>query len=182
MEHIRKKLLLHTCCATCGGFLASKLAADYEVAIFYYNPNIFPAEEYARRRDEAKIFFTDQGYQFIEIDPNHPKWREMAVGLEREPERGRRCELCCRERLEKTALHAKKQGYDLFASTLAISPHKDATLVNRLGEELADQYGIGFLAGDWKKQDGFRQAMAVSQEYNFYRQSYCGCEYSQLEK
>jgi hypothetical protein len=147
------------------------------VAIFYYNPNIFPAEEYVRRRDEAKKFFSAEGYEFIEMPYDHANWLNLVRGLEREPERGKRCELCYRERLAETAKYAKDNGFDLFASTLAISPHKDAKLINRLGQELAQQYGVEFLAGDWKKQEGFRSALAVSREHNFYRQSYCGCEY-----
>lgn len=178
----KRRLLLHACCATCSGFLARQLAENYEVTIFYYNPNIYPESEYARRRDEARIFFVDQGYSFIEADPDYAKWREMVTGLEREPERGRRCELCYCERLEKTAQEAQNGGFDAFASTLAISPHKDVQLINRLGLELQQNYGVEFLAGDWKKQDGFRQAMAFSREHSFYRQNYCGCEYSQLEK
>jgi len=168
---------LHACCATCSGFLASKLASDYEVAVFYYNPNIFPAAEYARRRDEAEKYFLGQGYEFIEILGGHDGWLEQVKGLENEPERGKRCLVCYRQRLEKTARYAKEHNYDIFASTLAISPHKDAKLINSLGQELAQTFGVEFLAGDWKKQDGFRQAMAVSHEHNFYRQSYCGCEY-----
>lgn len=178
----KPRLLLHTCCATCSGFLASRLAADYEVSLFYYNPNIYPDTEYVRRRDEAKKFFSAAGYEFIEIPPDHGNWLELVKGWELEPERGKRCEVCYRERLAKTAQYAQNHGYDLFASTLAISPHKDAKLINRLGQELSGGYGVGFLAGDWKKQDGFRQAMAISREHDFYRQSYCGCEYSRLEK
>jgi len=178
----KKQLLLHACCATCSGFLAGQLSADYQVAIFYYNPNIYPQSEYVRRRDEAKKYFARQECRFIESDSDHNKWREMIVGLEREPERGKRCEFCYRERLEQAARYARDHGFDAFASTLAISPHKDAQLINRLGKELEQKYGVEFLAGDWKKQDGFKRAMDLSHEHNFYRQNYCGCEYSRLEK
>lgn len=182
VENNKKKLLLHTCCATCSGYLASRLSHDYVVTVFYYNPNIFPESEHVLRRDEAKKFFLGQGYEFIEIEPNHDKWRKLVAGLEQEPERGRRCEICYRDRLGKTADYAKNNGFEVFASTLAISPHKDSQLINRLGQELAENTGLVFLAGDWKKQDGFRQAMALSHEHGFYRQNYCGCEYSRLEK
>ncbi|MEK7653570.1 MAG: epoxyqueuosine reductase QueH [Patescibacteria group bacterium] len=209
------KLLLHSCCAPCSGFLARELSRDFksqavkirgayfdetdlsrlsgrragceasavrptgfEVAIYYQNSNIWPEEEYQRRRDEAKKFFTREGFEFFEDDYNHSDWLNFIKGLESEPERGKRCEECYRYRLARVARFAKSRGFDFFASTLSISPHKDAELINRLGEEIAKEKGVEFLSGDWKAGGGFDRASALSRQEGFYRQNYCGCEFS----
>lgn len=174
----KPKLLLHSCCAPCSGFLARELSRDFEVSIFYQNSNIWPESEYFRRRDEAKKFFGQNDFNFFEDNYDHSDWLSFMAGLEGEPERGKRCEACFHYRLARAARFAKARGFDFFASTLAISPHKDAEIINRLGEEIAQEQNIKFLSGDWKKQDGFRRASTFSHEHNFYRQTYCGCEFS----
>ncbi|MFA6422408.1 MAG: epoxyqueuosine reductase QueH [Candidatus Buchananbacteria bacterium] len=174
----KPKLLLHVCCSTCGGYLAQELLEQYDVAIFFDNSNIFPKEEFFRRSDEAKKFFTSQGYEYVQPEYNHEEWSMLVSGLEGEPERGGRCRICYRFRLDKAAIYAKENGFKYFASTLAISPHKDAVAINEIGSFLAKQSGINFLAGDWKKHEGFKKAMQFSCEHDFYRQNYCGCEFS----
>lgn len=177
-----KKLLLHVCCAPCGGFLARELSRDFSVAAYFDNSNIYPKEEFDLRRQEAEKFFTAQGLEFISAPPDHQAWLGQIAGLEREPEKGRRCVLCYYQRLRQTALLARRHGFDCFASTLAISPHKKALIINNLGRAVAKELGLDFLAGDWKKQDGFKKAMAFSRQCGFYHQDYCGCEFSLLAR
>jgi len=174
----KPKLLLHICCASCSGFLASELAKDFTVMAYYGNANIYPEAEFKKRLAEARNFFTKNEINFIEADYNHDHWLGLIAGLENEPERGKRCILCYYNRLRSSAEFAQKNNFDYFGSTLAISPHKDALVINNLGRALEKQIGIKFLAGDWKKQDGFKKAMAFSRENDFYRQNYCGCEFS----
>lgn len=175
---MKQKLLLHTCCATCSVFLAEKLSADYQVTVFFDNSNIYPKSEYDKRLKEAKNYFEQQGIEFVESSYDHQDWLMAIAGLESEPERGKRCLVCYRKRLLNTALYAKENDFDFFASTLSISPHKDAQNINNIGEEIAEEIGLNFLAGDWKKNDGFKKAMEVSRQCDFYRQNYCGCEFS----
>ncbi|MEI6288708.1 MAG: epoxyqueuosine reductase QueH [bacterium] len=171
-------LLLHTCCAPCSGFLAQKFILQYDVSIFYDNSNIYPEEEYNHRQAEAKNFFKSQSINFICPKRDHQKWLEGMLGLEKEPERGKRCKLCYYGRLKNTAEYASANGFEFFATTLSISPHKDVIAINNLGRALAKKYKIKFLAGDWKKQDGFKSAMEFSHQHDFYHQNYCGCEFS----
>lgn len=170
--------MLHTCCATCSGFLASALTEDFAVSLYYSNSNIFPAAEYQRRLNEAKKYFLANGFAFIEDKYNHDSWLDFVRGLENEPERGSRCLKCYDYRLRQTARHAQTFGFDYFGTTLSISPHKDAIAINNLGLALAKDKKVKFLAGDWKKQDGFMKAVAFSHSHNFYRQNYCGCEFA----
>lgn len=173
------KLLLHTCCAPCSGFLAQTLSANYQLTIYFDNSNIYPKIEYLKRLKEVKDFFANQQINFIKTKYNHSDWQKKIEGLEHEPEKGKRCKLCYYHRLKNTASYAQKHGFDSFASTLAISPHKDVKILNNLGRALAIKYNIKFLSGDWKKQDGFKRAMALSHREGFYHQHYCGCEFSQ---
>ncbi len=178
----KPKLLLHLCCAPCGGFLASALAENFAVAGYYDNSNIYPEEEFLKRKNEAKKFFAESGLELIEADYNHQSWLDLVKGLENEPEKGARCRVCYDYRLRATARCAKDNGFEYFASTLAISPHKDARPINELGQAMAEEFGIKFLASDWKKQDGFKKAMTFSRERGFYHQDYCGCEFSAVAR
>lgn len=174
---MKSKLLLHVCCVTCGGYLVQELSQKYKVTVCFANDNIFPEAEFIKRRDEAKKFFAGLGVDFIQSPYNHSEWLVTVKGLEKEPEKGKRCDVCFEVRLRDVAVIAQKNGFDFFASTLSISPHKNAAIINRIGEKLADEFGLKFLAGDWKKEDGFKKAMVLSRQKNFYRQSYCGCEF-----
>lgn len=173
-----KKILLHSCCAPCSAHVIQELSKEYQVTLFYFNPNIFPEEEYLKRLNEAQKYLKKIEINLIEGEYNHQAWLEAIKGYENEPERGKRCHICYRFRLEKTALEAKKLNFDIFCSTLSISPHKDAQMINKIGLELAEQYNISYLESDWKKQEGFKKACDISREEGFYRQSYCGCEFS----
>jgi len=175
-------ILLHSCCVPCSAHVINELIKKYDVTLFYFNPNIFPEGEYQKRFNEAKRYCQKIKVDFIEGKYNHQAWLEKIKGYENEPERGRRCEICYRVRLEKTALEAKKLGFDIFCSTLSISPHKDAQMINKIGLELSKEYGIEYLESDWKKQDGFKKSCDISREEGFYRQSYCGCEFSIRER
>lgn len=177
---MKEKLLLHTCCAPCSGFLSQQFLADFNLAIYFYNPNIYPEEEYQKRLQEAKDFFLEAGINFIAGDYEHQDWLKLVRGLEKEPEGGSRCRLCYQDRLSRTAQAAKVNHYDFFISALSISPHKDVQAVNNIGLDLARKLEIKFLAGDFKKNNGFQKAMAFSREHNFYRQNYCGCEFSRF--
>lgn len=175
---MKKSLLLHICCAPCSGFLADKLSGHYDVSVFFDNSNIYPLLEYEKRRNEAKKYFKAKNIEFIEAEYDHKSWLELIKGCEKDKEKGRRCLKCYEVRLANTAKYAEENGFDCFASTLAISPHKDAKVINEIGRKLADQYLLEFIDGDWKKEDGFKKAMALANKYDFYRQSYCGCEFS----
>lgn len=172
-------LLLHVCCAPCGAHIIEELKnRGFEVTAFFYNPNIFPEEEYRVRCDEIKNYCQKAGIKFIEMVDKHELWREKIKGYENEPEKGERCKTCYQMRLEKTVGQAAENKYDFFASTLAISPRKDASVINNIGKNLAKRYGLKFYDADWKKEDGFKKSCILSRQYNFYRQTYCGCEFS----
>lgn len=179
MSNIPKaKLLFHSCCAPCSGYLVSELAHNFAVTVYYNNPNIYPEKEYQIRKNEAKIFFTNHGTKFIEIKYDHNKWLELIKGLENEPERGKRCIRCYHFRLDSAAQYAKDHDYDFFASSLAISPYKNSKILNNLGRAIAKKVGIEFIDEDWKKRDGYKKATQFANKYDFYRQNYCGCEFS----
>ncbi|HPA25332.1 MAG TPA: epoxyqueuosine reductase QueH [bacterium] len=180
------KILLHSCCAPCGGQVINELKAQgFEVTVFFYNPNIFPIEEYEIRKNEIEKFCQSQNVEFIAEDYNHKKWLEFIKGLEKEPEGGPRCFKCYEFRLQETAKYAKENNFEYFASTLSISPHKNAEKINEIGREVVFSLLTGdvmphliFYEADWKKHDGFKKSCELSKTHNFYRQKYCGCEFS----
>jgi len=189
------KFLLHSCCAPCAAYVIKELKErGFEVAAFFYNPNIFPMSEYEKRRDELKKYCEENKIEFIEGEYNHKAWLENLVkslGLghlskERSfaalrikfKEGGRRCEACYKLRLEETVKLAKKDGYDFWGSTLSISPHKKAEKINDIGQNLQKRYAVKFFKADWKKKNGFKLACELSKRQDFYRQNYCGCEFS----
>lgn len=173
-----KKILLHSCCAPCSAHIIQELAKEYEVTLFYFNPNIFPGEEYQKRLAEVKKYLGKIKVDLIEGEYNHQFWLEKIKGYENEPERGKRCHICYQMRLVETASKAKEFGFDVFCSTLSISPHKDAEMINKIGQELSKEHKIEYLESNWKKQEGFKKACDISREEGFYRQDYCGCEFS----
>ena len=176
------KLLLHSCCAPCSSACLEKLTKYFNITILYYNPNIEPYEEYIKRKEEEIRFINEyKGINKIDIidcDYDNDLFKSMAKGLENEPERGIRCFKCYRLRLEKTCKVAKELGYDYFATTLTLSPYKNAIKINEIGQDLQDKYNIKYLYSDFKKEDGYKRSIELSKEYNFYRQDYCGCVYS----
>jgi len=151
----------------------------FEVTIFYYNPNIWPVEEYQARLMELKKYLAAlPAVKIIEGDYENTKWLEAVRGLEKELERGKRCDICYKLRLERTARLAAELKYEYFGSSLSISPHKKAEKISQQGQTLAKKYGLEFLDRDWKKLGGFQAACQIAKERNFYRQNYCGCAFS----
>jgi len=175
---MKSKLLLHVCCATCAAYVLETLHSDYDLTAYYYNPNIYPKEEYQKRLTEARDYCQENSISFIEEPPDQDRWFLLTKGHENDSERGERCTICYEIRLEKTAQYAQKNGFDIFGTDLSISPHKDAKRLNRLGKELEKAYGVKYLEADFKKREGFKKAMELSRKQGFYRQDYCGCIYS----
>jgi predicted adenine nucleotide alpha hydrolase (AANH) superfamily ATPase len=173
-----KKLLLHICCAPCGSHVADVLKKEYEVSLFYFNPNIFTTEEKDKRLVEAKKLAASYDLPLLEGDYDHDAWREVVKGHELDAEGGERCGICFLHRLANTAKQAKALGFDCFAATLSISPHKDLTMVSQAGQAAAMQYGVEFVDVDWKQDGGYQHSVELSKAFGFYRQNYCGCEFS----
>lgn len=180
-EHRRPKLLLHACCAPCSSATLERLAGHFELSILYYNPNIYPPEEYHRRENELERFVRDAGYSgvaVIELPYEPQEFYDAVKGLEEEPEKGGRCTVCYRLRLERTAQYAAEHGFEWFTTTLSISPVKDPVRLNTIGMELAEKYGLNYLQSEFRKRDGYKRSLVLSAEYGLYRQDYCGCEFS----
>jgi len=178
----KPKLLLHVCCAPCCTYPVEALKDGFNVELFFYNPNIHPEEEYQARLDEAERYAAKIGLNFYKAPYESEAWFRATSGLQDEPEGGDRCEVCYRMRLGKTAQFAATNGFEYFATTLSVSPHKDAEKINALGAEIADMYMLKFYAADFKKDGGFKRSVDMSKEAGLYRQDYCGCVYSKKEK
>ena len=183
-EGKRPRLLLHSCCAPCSTAVLKRLAEGFDITVFYYNPNIDTREEHDLRAKELEGFVGDSGLALgAVIIPWEPKlFYEHVRGLEGEKEGGKRCEVCFGLRLDRTARYAAEHGYDLFTTTLTISPMKSAPLLNRIGEEAAKRAGAVFLNSDFKKRGGYLLSTQLSREYGIYRQDYCGCVFSKRER
>lgn len=179
-------LLLHTCCAPCSSAVIERLAQDFKITVFYYNPNIEPYEEYLKRKEEQKkflkVFPSPNPLNFLDCDYENEEFKKLALGLEKEKEGGPRCFRCYRLRLLKTAQKAKELGFDYFTTSLSISPYKNAQKLNEIGLELEQVCGVSYLVSDFKKNDGYKKSILFSKEYNLYRQDYCGCVYSKKER
>lgn len=177
-----QRLLIHSCCAPCSSYVLEYLSKYFEITIFFYNPNIYPENEYNRRAEEQQrlIHEIPKGYPITFLQGNYePKdFYEHVKGYEEEPEGGQRCFRCYRMRLREAAAMAKEGGYDYFTTTLSISPHKNADKLNEIGMELASEYGVRYLPSDFKKKNGYRRSIELSKEYDLYRQDYCGCVFS----
>lgn len=176
---IKKKLLLHTCCAPCATVPIERLESQYEITCFFFNPNIHPESEYLKRLKALTLLSNELGVKIIAGQYDSAFWFELIKGLENEPEGGKRCAVCFKIRLEKAATVGRDQGFDVFTTTLSISPHKNAILINQIGIELGENYAIQILEANFKKQDGYRRSIVLSKQYNLYRQHYCGCIFSQ---
>lgn len=181
---LRPSLLLHACCAPCASTCLIRLLSAFKITVFYYNPNITNYDEYSKRVLEVRrlIDTLNDEYRsdidFAEGVYDKTVFETMAAGLEDEPERGKRCHKCYHLREEETAIKAKSDGYDYFATTLTLSPLKDAEVLNTIGEELAKKYDVAYLVSDFKKKDGYKLSIELSEKYGLYRQNYCGCDYS----
>lgn len=181
----KQKLLLHVCCAPCSSHVLELLSEEYDITAYFYNPNITEENEYQKRIAELKRFVREAPFAqnvIVEEGGYEPElFFEMARGLEEEPERGKRCYECYSMRMTKAALYAKKNDFDLFTTTLSISPHKNAAWLNEIGSKLAEEHHIGYLYSDFKKKNGYARSIQLSKDYNLYRQDYCGCIYSRAE-
>lgn len=179
-------LLLHSCCAPCSSYCIEYLSQFFYVTVFYYNPNIYPDEEYYHRVKEQQRFIkefpTKYPVKFIEGDYDKSSFYEIAKGLEKEPEKGERCHRCYDLRLRRTAEVAKEKGFDFFSTTLTISPMKDSQVLNKIGASIGKELGVDWLYSDFKKREGYKRSTEISREYDMYRQDYCGCVYSYNER
>lgn len=179
------KLLLHVCCAPCSSYCLEYLSKYFDITVYFYNPNISIADEYNYRLSEEKRLVSlmpfEHPVKVVEGEYLPNDYFEYVKGLENEPEGGKRCEKCFRLRLESSARYAKEHGFDYFTTTLTISPLKNAQLLNAIGAELAEKYGIPWLYSDFKKREGYKRSIILSKEYDLYRQNYCGCVFSKRD-
>ena len=179
-------LLLHSCCAPCSSYCLEYLSNYFKITVFYYNPNIYPEEEYRKRVAEQQKFIeklpVKYPIHFVEGAYEKERFYEMAKGMEKVPEGGERCFKCYRLRMEEAARLAQKDNYDDFTTTLSISPLKNAEKINEIGEELAEIYKVPHLPSDFKKKNGYKRSIELSHEYDLYRQNYCGCAFSKREQ
>ena len=175
-------LFLHSCCAPCSSYVLEYLSAFFRITVFYYNPNIYPAEEYGKRVEEQKNLIEKlpsvYPIEFVEGAYDKERFYEMARGLEQVPEGGERCFRCYELRLRETARLAAERGFDYFTTTLTISPLKNAAKLNEIGGLLGEEYQTVWLPSDFKKKNGYKRSIELSKEYNLYRQDYCGCVFS----
>ncbi len=179
----KPKLLLHSCCAPCSSYVITYLYDYFDITILYYNPNIYPYEEYKKRKDEQiRLISNFKGVKIIDCDYDNDVYNEVIKGLENEPERGSRCTKCFYLRLDKTGEIAKKNNFEYFGTTLTVSPYKNARLLNEIGEVISKKYDIKWLYSDFKKNDGYKKSIELSKKYDLYRQDYCGCIYSKRDK
>lgn len=178
----RPSVLLHSCCGPCSSSVLEVLTQFFDVTILWYNPNLYPEEEYTRRLEALEELIEKMGLSGkvkLLIEPwRNEDYNSVSAGLEREPEGGARCEKCFQLRLRECAKTAKAYGFDYFCSTLTVSRHKNAELINTVGEAAAREFGVSWLPSDFKKRDGENRSVELSEQYGIYRQVYCGCVFS----
>jgi epoxyqueuosine reductase len=174
----RQKLLLHVCCAPCASAVTEILSAGYKLEMYFFNPNIHPASEYNKRLKEVKKLANFFGVKLRIGKYDYDNWRKIIKGHEESPEGGSRCELCFAYRLKAAAELSGQKNIPLYATTLTISPHKNSYLINTIGSAIARLTGQAFLAEDFKENGGWQQSLILSKKFGFYRQKYCGCEFS----
>lgn len=179
-------LLLHSCCAPCSSYCLEYLSNYFRITVFYYNPNIYPEDEYHKRVEEQRRFIEQlpakYPISFVEGVFNKERFYETVKGYEDCPEGGERCFKCYELRLEETAKVAREMGVDYFTTTLSISPLKNAEKLNEIGEKLGVIYDVAHLGSDFKKKNGYKRSVELSNEYGMYRQYYCGCVYSKAQR
>lgn len=175
-------LFLHSCCAPCSSYVLEYLSKYFKITVFYYNPNIYPDEEYYKRVEEQKQFIKDfksaNPIDFVEGNFDKDRFYAVTKGMENLPEGGERCFKCYELRLREAAKYAKSHGFDYFTTTLSISPLKNAQKLNEIGLSLANEYSIKYLVSDFKKKNGYKRSVEISRQYGMYRQNYCGCIFS----
>lgn len=181
----KQKILLHSCCAPCSTAVIERLINDFDITILYYNPNIYPEEEYLKRKEEEikyiKLFNEknpNSKVKLMDCDYDYESYIMAVKGLENEREGGARCAVCFKLRLGKTATLAKENGFDIFGTTLTVSPHKNAELINNIGLGIQNEIGINYLVSNFKKQNGYKRSVELAKENGLYRQNYCGCKFA----
>lgn len=181
-----KTLLLHSCCAPCSSYVLEYLSQYFEITVFYYNPNIYPESEYEKRVLEQQNLIaqlsTKYSIHFQEGEYIPQDFYQMAKGLEEVKEGGERCFRCYEMRLKEACMTAKELKLDYFATTLSISPLKNADKLNEIGRKLEKEYEVAYLASDFKKKNGYQRSVELSTQYGLYRQDYCGCLFSKKER
>lgn len=179
----KPKLLLHACCGVCSSSVLERLYPFFDITLLYYNPNIYPEEEYFKRFDALKeiVLKMKIKVKIIEIGYESKEFKSLAKGLENEKEGGERCTKCFYLRLEKTAKLAQKYNFEYFSTTLSVSPYKNSEKLNKIGKVLSEKYNIKYLYSDFKKKEGYKRSSELANKYNIYRQHYCGCKYSLSE-
>ena len=182
----RPSLLLHTCCAPCSTAVIERLSNYFDITVFYYNPNIEPYEEYLKRKEEQKRLLKEyksiRPIKFLDCDYENEEFSKFANNLAKNHEGGKRCMLCFHLRLKKTAHTASVNNFDYFGTSLTVSPYKNAYAINNIGLALEKKQGVKYLVSDFKKQDGYKRSIILAKEYNLYRQDYCGCKHSKIER
>lgn len=182
----RPSLLLHSCCAPCSSSVLECLLEFFDVTVLYYNPNIFPESEFIKRQKEqerfCREFLPEKKIGFVSLPYDEREFEERIKGLEKEKEGGARCSVCFLLRLEKAAQYASENSFDYFTTTLSVSPLKDAKRLNEIGKKLGEKYGIAYLESDFKKKEGYKRSCEISREFNMYRQDFCGCRYSLIQR
>lgn len=185
-QGVTPTLLLHSCCAPCSSYVLKYLSDFFIITLVYYNPNIYPEDEYRKRVLEQERLIKELPVKnpitFVEGKYDPQTFFEKVKGLEKEPEGGARCTVCYEMRMREAAIYAKEGGFDYFTTTLSISPLKNAQKINEIGCALEQEYGIKHLPSDFKKKEGYKQSVQLSAEYNLYRQNFCGCVYSKGEQ
>ena len=178
------RLLLHVCCAPCSSYCLEYLSEYFDITVYYYNPNISKKEEYLKRLAEEERYISVKEFKhpvkLTESNYDPQEVFDAARGLAKEPEGGLRCRECFRLRLEASAKKAKELGFEWFTTTLTISPLKNAALLNEIGSEMGEKYGVKWLPSDFKKKEGYKRSIELSREYGLYRQDYCGCVFSRV--
>ena len=178
-------MLLHVCCAPCSSRVLELLTKEYDITVFFYNPNITDKEEYEKRYKELERFLKAAPFAIdvkcVDGMYNSELFFDMSKGLENEPEKGSRCYKCYELRIDETARYARDNGYQVFTTSLSISPQKNATWINEIGEKCKNKYGVDYLYSDFKKKNGYARSIELSKEFNLYRQDYCGCIFSREE-
>jgi hypothetical protein len=183
MEYInnmvgREKLLLHSCCGPCSTTCIERLMEYFDVTVLYYNPNIEPIDEYNHRKSEQIRLLKELNIPYLDCDYDNDKYRSLTKYLTQEPEGGVRCSVCFGMRLKYTGAMAKENNFDIFTTTLTVSPHKNSQIINKIGINIGKSIGIKYLPSDFKKNEGYKRSIELASKYDLYRQDYCGCLYS----
>ena len=174
----KPKVLLHACCAPCASSVIERLKDFCQLTVYFYNPNIDGVQEYLHRADELKRLCDAFKVDCVITAYSPNEFYSVVTGLEQQPEGGKRCAVCFDLRLKNTADYAKQKGFDAFATTLTVSPLKDAQMLNSIGNAIGQKAGVRYLESDFKKKNGYLKSIELSKQFNLYRQNYCGCEYS----